>query len=394
MKNTPQISFDDTSVAFSSKSDKELKKMYYLFASMNSNLLVDVGTYFIKLALKLNLPVKGAIKKTIFEHFCGGETIEECEGTIQELARFNIGTILDYSVEGEKTEKGFDKTTAEIIRTIERAKGNSNIPFCVFKVTGIASAKLLEKKQKGDTLSEEEVSEFERAKKRVEKICRKAHENDVRIFVDGEESWMQDTIDEMVYEIMGKYNKGKPIIYNTFQMYRKDMISKLRNAFHYAVTYNYFLGVKLVRGAYMEKERERAAEEGYDDPIQPSKEATDVDYNKALLFSMDNKQRIALCSGSHNDYSNYYLTLLMEKHGLRNDDQRVYFAQLYGMSDNISYNLANAGYNVTKYVPYGPIGSVMPYLFRRAEENTSIAGQSSREFLMIKKELERRKGKK
>lgn len=394
MENEQQISFDDTSVAFTSKSDKELKKMYFLFSSMNYNLLVNVGTYFIKMALKLGLPVKGAIKKTIFGQFCGGETIEECEPTIQELAQFNIGTILDYSVEGEKTESGFEKTTAEILRTIEKAKGNPSIPFCVFKVTGLASSKLLEKKQQGITFTDPEAKEFEKIKNRIERICKKAHDDDVRIFVDGEESWLQDTIDELVYEMMAKYNLEKPIIYNTYQMYRNDMLSKLRNAFHYAVTHNYYLGVKLVRGAYMEKERERAEEEGYEDPIQVSKEATDVDYNKALLFSMDNKQRIALCSGSHNEYSNYYLTLLMDKHGMKNEDERVYFAQLYGMSDNISFNLAHAGFNVAKYVPYGPIESVMPYLFRRAEENTSIAGQSSREFMMVKNELKRRRAEK
>lgn len=386
-----QVSFEDTSIAFSSKDDKELKKMYLLFASMNNNILANLGTNFMKTAIKLNLPVKQLIKKSIFRHFCGGETIEDSQSTIEELAKFNIGTILDYSVEGEKTEEGFEKTAAEIINTINKAKTTASIPFTVFKVSGLASAGLLEKIQKKIELQPSEVLAFEKAKERVEKICRTAHEYKVRIFIDGEESWIQDVIDELAYKMMEKYNLKTAIVFNTYQMYRKDMMGKLKNAFHYAVAGNYFLGVKLVRGAYMEKERERAEEEGYEDPIQGAKDATDQDYDKALKFCIDNKQRIHLCSGSHNEYSNYYLTILMEKHGMRNNDERVWFAQLYGMSDNISYNLANAGYNVAKYVPYGPVEAVMPYLFRRAEENTSISGQSSREFRLIKNEIKRRK---
>ncbi len=390
MDDNNSVAFDDTAVAFAAKSDKELRKMYLLFAGMNNNFLVSAGTAALKLGLKLNLPIKGLIRKTIFEHFCGGESIEDSEQTIKALAKYNIGTILDYSVEGEKAEAGFDKTAAEIIKTIEKAKDSATIPFSVFKVTGLASGAILAKAQKG-ILNAGEKGEYERIVERIDRICKKAHENKVRIFVDGEESWMQDAIDEIVYSMMRKYNGEAPIVYNTYQMYRKDMLAKLKTAFQYAATYNYYLGAKLVRGAYMEKERERAEEEGYEDPIQPSKAATDEDYNRALKFCLDNKQRVALCSGSHNEYSNYYLTVLMDKHGLQNNDDRVYFAQLYGMSDNISFNLAKAGYNVAKYVPYGPIEAVMPYLFRRAEENTSIAGQSSREFLLIKKELQRRK---
>lgn len=390
MDTINSVSFDDTAVAFSSKSDRELKKMYLLFASMNSNFVASLGTAALKVGLKLNFPIKGLIKKTVFEHFCGGESIEDSEKTIQELAAYNIGTILDYSVEGEKVEAGFEKTAQEIIKTIEKAQNSPNIPFSVFKVTGLASGEILEKAQKG-VLNNEDELRYNKVVERIDTICKRAFECKVRIFIDGEESWMQDAIDEIVYSMMRKYNNEEPIVYNTYQMYRKDMLGKLKTAFQYAATYNYFLGAKLVRGAYMEKERERAEEEGYEDPIQPNKAASDEDYNRALKFCLDNKQRVALCSGSHNEYSNYYLTVLMDKHGLRNNDQRIYFAQLYGMSDNISYNLAKAGYNVAKYVPYGPVEAVMPYLFRRAEENTSIAGQSSREFLLIKKELQRRK---
>lgn len=390
MSPTNPISFDDTAVAFSSKSDKELKKMYLLFASMNNNLLTSFGTSALKFGLKLNLPIKGLIKKTVFEHFCGGESIKDSEKTIQELAAYNIGTILDYSVEGENSEEGFEKTASEIIKTIEKAKNSPSIPFCVFKMTGVASWSILEKAQEKTLLKEESI-EYDKAIERINTICKKAFDCKVRIFIDGEESWMQDTIDEIGYSMMRKYNTDAPIVYNTYQMYRKDMLGKLKEAFQYSATYNYYLGAKLVRGAYMEKERERAEEQGYEDPIQPNKEATDEDYNRALKFCMDNKQRIAVCSGSHNEYSNYYLTVLMEKHSLKNNDSRIHFAQLYGMSDNISFNLAKVGYNVAKYVPYGPVTAVMPYLFRRAEENTSIAGQSSREFLLIKKELQRRK---
>lgn len=386
-----QISFEDTSIAFSAKSDKELRKMYLLFAGMNNNILANLGTFLMKTAINLKMPVKGLIKNTIFQHFCGGETIEDSQATVDELAKYNIGTILDYSVEGEKTEKGFDDTRDEILNTILKAKATPSIPFCVFKVTGVAPASLLEKVQKKQMLSSDEEKIYEKAKLRIDKICKAAYENNVSIFVDGEESWIQEEIDRLVYEMMNKYNHSQVIIYNTYQMYRKDMLNNLKAAFQYAATGSYLLGVKLVRGAYMEKERAKAEEEGYEDPIHPDKQTTDDHYDLALRYCINNKQRVFLCSGSHNEYSNYYLTVLMEKHGLKNNDQRVWFAQLYGMSDNISFNLAYAGYNVAKYVPYGPIEAVLPYLIRRAAENTSISGQSSREFNLIKKELKRRK---
>jgi proline dehydrogenase len=385
------VSFDDTAIAFESKSDLELKKMHLLFAAMNSNMLVNTGTFFMKAALKFRLPVKSPIKYTLFNHFCGGETIADCESAIQDLARYHIKTILDYSVEGEKTEEGFDATAKEIIATIERAKGDPNIPFSVFKVTGLASADILEKIQNRSPMTDPEIAGYERAKRRVDAICKKAYENKVRVFVDGEESWIQDTIDQLAYAMMEKYNKEEPIVYNTYQMYRKASLENLKKAFHYAAMNNYYLGAKLVRGAYMEKERDAARKRGLPDPIQPDKESTDRDFDTALVFCMNEKQRIALCAGSHNEQSNYYLTVLMEKHGIAPQDPRVYFAQLYGMSDHISYNLAKAGYNVAKYVPYGPLEAVMPYLFRRAEENTSISGQSSREFKLIQAELRRRK---
>jgi len=393
--SVPKISFDDTATAFASKTDAQLRKMYLLFWAMNSNFLVKYGTAFLKFAFKIRFPfVKNIVKNTVFEHFCGGETIEECEKTIQELAKYHIGAILDYSVEGEKNEKSFDETTEEILHTIEKADHNPNIPFSVFKVTGIARFALLEKIQAKQTLNQAEQAEWQRVEARFDKICKKAYQLDVNLLVDGEETWIQDVIDSLTYKAMERYNKQRAVIYNTYQLYRADMLGNLRKAFAEAQEKGYFLGAKLVRGAYMEKESLRAKNLGYPDPIQPSKEACDRDFNEALVFCIDNIDKIGLCAGTHNEYSNQLLTELMHNKQIAPNDQRIHFAQLFGMSDQISYALAKAGYNVVKYVPYGPVEAVMPYLFRRAAENTSIAGQSSREFNLIKAERKRRKNKK
>ena len=391
MINNTNITFDDTSVAFSSKSDKELQRSYTLFAVMDKNLIVKLGTIFVNAALNLKLPVKKLIRNNLFDHFCGGESITDSEKTVQELAEYKIGTILDYAVEGENTEEAFDHTAEEIIRTIHRAKGDPNIPFCVFKPTGMASIDLLEKIQLGHQLTEEEKKSYENIKKRWDKVCRESFINDVKIFIDSEDSYIQDPIDEMAYSLMEKYNKEKTIVWNTYQMYRVGMLEKLEKALARAKKQDYFFGTKLVRGAYMEKERERAEEKEYPDPIQPNKQSTDQSYDNALKFCIENADIISVCSGSHNENSNHYLAELMRLNNMKNNDPRAYFAQLYGMSDHISFNLAKAGYNVVKYVPYGPVASVLPYLMRRAEENTSIAGQSSREFSLIKKEIRRRK---
>ena len=385
------ISFDDTSVAFEAKSTKALKKANFLFSVVNNPTISSLATGSVKLGMALYLPIKPIIKHTIFEHFCGGENIAESEKTIKELGEYGIGTILDYSVEGEDDEDSFDLTRDEIIKTIHVAKSSKDIPFSVFKVTGLAHSDLLVKIQNEELLSPQEEAEFERVKERVNTICQTAYDNSVPILIDAEETWLQNPIDEMVYAMMKKYNTEKCIVYNTIQMYRTGTLEAIKKAFHYAAMDNYYLGLKLVRGAYMEKERERAKEMGYESPIQPNKEATDENFNKGLAFCIDNLQRVSLVCGSHNEYSNYYLALLMEKHNVRNNDPRVFFAQLYGMSDNISFNLAKANYNVAKYVPYGPVKAVIPYLLRRATENTSVAGQSSRELGLIRKELKRRK---
>ena len=385
------VSFDNTEVAFSYKSDQDLRKSYWVFMSINTPWLTDIGTKLVKFALKIKLPIQGILKKTIFEQFCGGETIASCQPTIAQLGRHGVQTILDYSVEGEKSEAGFDEAMQEILRTIEASRQSDHLPFSVFKVSGIADTDLLAKIQAHKSLTVTEQAAYDRARQRINRLCKAAAEADSRILIDGEESWIQDVIDDLADEMMQTYNQERAVVYNTYQMYRHEMLATLKKAFQRAVTYGYFLGAKLVRGAYMEKERERAEEQGYPDPIQPNKQATDDDYNKALLYCINNKQRIFMVSGSHNEYSNQYLTLLMEKHSMHPNDPRVYFAQLYGMSDNISFNLAAAGYNVAKYLPYGPVRLVMPYLFRRAEENTSVAGQSNRELRMVKQELRRRK---
>lgn len=391
MEIEPVVSFEDTMTAFSYKSDRALNKANFIFTLVNNPLVSAIATGAVRVALALRLPVKGLIRSTVFEHFCGGETIEESKDTIGKLASFHIGTILDYSVEGGKTDAGFDRTTDEVLRTVDLANGNKDLPFCVFKVTGVGDSSLLEKIQKGLVLTPGETQAYGQLKARVERICQRAADKGVRVLIDAEESWLQDPIDKLADEMMRKHNTARAVVFNTYQMYRADMTDNLRNDFHDAVTHNYFLGVKLVRGAYMEKEAERAEQLGYKNPIYTTKDATDHAFNRALLFCLDNKQRVSVVCGSHNEYSNKYLTVLMEKHSITPGDQRVWFAQLLGMSDHISFNLARAGYNVAKYVPYGPIEAVMPYLIRRAQENTSVAGQSSRELSLIRKERQRRK---
>jgi proline dehydrogenase len=388
-----KVSFDDTAVAFAAKSDAELLRMYTLFAAMNNNQLVKTGGTLVQRAFKWGLPVKFLVKPTIFRHFCGGENLLECNEAIQKLGEANIGTILDYSVEGENNENSFDRTAKEILATIEKAHGSKNIPFSVFKVTGIADSAILEKIQAKEELTPTEEKAFARAYARMDTICQRAHQHKVALFVDAEESWFQETIDNLTYEMMAKYNRESAIIYNTYQLYRHDRLDVLKRDYQNAVEDNYYLGAKLVRGAYMEKEARRATEKGYENPINPTKEASDQLFNDALTFCIEHLDRIAICAGTHNEDSSYLLMDLMAQHNIPPSDKRVYFAQLYGMSDNLSYNLAHGGYNVAKYVPYGPVEAVIPYLLRRAEENTAIAGQSSREFNLIKKERERRKKK-
>lgn len=386
------ISFENTENAFKSKSDGDLNRAYWLFKIIGNPKIVQFGKKATNFALKVNLPINGIVKKTIFSQFCGGETINECDQTIQNLGSYNIGTILDYSVEGKTTEQDFENTCFEIIDTLHKAKGNPYIPFGVFKLTGIARFDLLAKVNDPEAvLSDSEKQEYLRVVNRVDKICKIAHENKVPVFVDAEETWIQDTIDRVALAMMHKYNQEEAIVYNTIQMYRHDRLAYLTTCIEEARKSNIKYGIKLVRGAYMEKERERAAKMGYPSPIQPNKAASDRDYNLALEQILQNIDVLALCAGTHNEESSLYLSEILAKHGIAKNDKRVYFAQLLGMSDHISYNLSTADYQVAKYVPYGPIKEVMPYLLRRADENTSVAGQTSRELSLISKERQRRK---
>lgn len=385
-----KLSFEDTHIAFASKNNFELQKAYWIFAIMNQNWIVKLGTFFIKLFLFLHFPIKKLIKTTIFQQFCGGESIEDCENTIQGLHKVSIGTILDYSVEGEENEKSFQKTKNEILKTIEKAHQEHSIPFAVFKVTGIFSSEILERYQTGP-LDESDEQSFQLSKVYLREICQKAFDLQVKLFIDAEESWIQNSIDLLTFEMMENFNKNEVIIYNTFQMYRVDMLGNLTKAIKSAQDLNYYLGVKLVRGAYLEKERQRSHEENYSEPLHKSKNETDRDFNAAVDLCLNHLDSVYFCVGTHNEESCVLLCDKMDQMGLPTNHQHIHFAQLLGMSDNISYNLAHFGYNVAKYVPYGPVESVMPYLFRRAEENSSIAGQTSREYSLIKKEVNRRK---
>lgn len=386
------LSFNNTEIAFKHKTDKDLNRAHFLFSVIGSPILVKMGKGLTNFGLKAHLPIKGIIKRTIFRQFCGGETIEECTTTIDQLWKSRIGTILDYSIEGKTSDEDFEATTQEIIATIEKGRGNPGIPFAVFKITGICRFNVLEESNDStDGWSEQLTKDYNAMCERVERICKAAYNAKVPVFIDAEETWIQDTIDRVTHEMMERYNKEEAIVYNTVQIYRHDRLAFLKKHVAWAKENGLVYGVKLVRGAYMEKERARAASKGYPSPIQPNKDACDKDYNDALLFLVGELEHMALVAGSHNEYSSQYLTELLNEKGIANDDKRIYFAQLLGMSDHISYNLSDAGYNVAKYVPYGPVKEVMPYLLRRANENTSVKGQTGRELGLIRAERERRK---
>jgi proline dehydrogenase len=382
------ISFENTENAFKGKSSRDLQRSYLLFSLIGNPALVKTGAWLGPLSLKLGM--KPLIKSTIYKQFVGGETIEECAGTIRELARYRIGGILDYSVEGNESEQDFDNCLAETLETINTAKNNPDIPFCVFKVTGLARVQLLEKVSAGAQLSPPEESEWQRVRARVHRICQSAFESAQKIFIDAEESWIQEAIDRLANEAMSACNRNEAIVYNTYQLYRHDRLAYLQESIRQAKTAGYHIGAKLVRGAYMEKERARAAKLGYASPIQPRKPETDHDFNEAVKICIKNIDVTSVCAGTHNEESSLLLVSLMKENGIDPADKRIYFSQLYGMSDHISYNLSLNGYNVAKYVPYGPVKEVLPYLIRRAQENTSVKGQTGRELALIKKERKRR----
>jgi proline dehydrogenase len=385
------LSFENTEIAFRHSSNSDLKRAYWLFRVINVNFLVKLGPPITNFAIKIGLPVKGLIKATIFKHFCGGETIAECDKTIKNLYAGGVGTILDYSIEGEDEELVFDNTRDEIIRTIERAAVDKAVPITVFKITGVGRFSLLEKLDEKAQLSIMEQEEWEKVQARVMAICQKAHATGIPVMIDAEESWIQETIDMLALDMMHLYNAEKAIVYNTYQLYRHDKLASIKNDHAIAVKGEFILGAKLVRGAYMEKERKRAEEKGYPSPIQPDKQSADKDYDAALDFCTDHIDTLAFVAGTHNEESCRVLAELLNKKNIDHKNPHVYFSQLLGMSDNLSFNLAHAQYNVAKYVPYGPIKAVLPYLFRRAQENTAIAGQMSRELSLIVKELKRRK---
>ncbi len=385
------INFDDTKAVFAHKSKRELRKSYYLFSILQHSLLVKIGSLLLKISFFLRLPIKKLIKMTIFNQFCGGENIKDCTKKINKLSEFRIGTILDYSVEGKEEKSDFEKTKEEIIQTILYSANNKNIPFTVFKITGLGKSSLIKKANSNlADLSKNENLELNLVFKRVDQICKTAFMNKVSVFIDAEDSWYQDYIDSLAELMIFKYNNESTIVYNTIQLYRHDRFHYMKGLISRCSTNNKFLGLKLVRGAYMEKERERAAKKNYKDPIQKDKESTDYDFSLAVEYCLKKIDFVSLCIGTHNEKSVLHLINLMTDYSLRKNDSRIYFAQLLGMSDHISYNLSKQGYNVAKYVPYGPIYEVIPYLIRRAEENTSVSGQTGRELSLIRKEIKYR----
>ena len=386
----PLPDLSDTRIAFAGHSDASLTRAHWLFRIIGSPFLTRTGTVLTRIGLGLHLPIKGLIKSTIFRQFVGGETITETLHTAARLATRGVGTILDYSVEGVDDDAAFDAAMTEVLRTITTAAAHPHIPFAVFKPTGLARMDILERVSEGAVLSAEERRTWDRAMARVLRLCEAAHAAGVPLLVDAEYSWVQPAIDALATEMMQRFNRERAIVFNTIQLYRHDRLAFLQQCIDAAQRAGYHLGVKLVRGAYMEKERERAAAKGYRDPIQPDKAATDRDYDAALRLCVEHIDRVAMMAGTHNEASTLLLARLMAERGLAKDDDRVWFAQLLGMSDNISFNMAAAGYNVAKYVPYGPVREVMPYLFRRAEENTSARGQTGRELGLIIAERRRR----
>jgi proline dehydrogenase len=406
MDPKPTISFDNTQNAFEYKTDKELKKARFLFKSMGHQGLVKLGTSLTPWAIKTGLPVKGLIRNTIFEQFVGGETLQETARVAKKLGQYGVDVILDYGVEGGHSEDAFDHATDEFIRVIDYASTQRNIPYISVKVTGIARFALLEKLDRSvelnagslmkrfskalESLGEDEMIEWQKIQQRLTRICEDAREKKVGVYIDAEQSWIQDPIDVMTILMMEKFNRGRVVVYNTLQMYRHDRMQFLQDCYEAAVQRNFILGTKLVRGAYMEKERKRAEQMNYSSPIQPDKESTDKDFNLAIQFCIDHLDRTSLEVASHNEYSNLFTTQLLQQKGMPLNHPFVHFSQLYGMSDNITFNLAKVGCHVSKYLPFGPIKDVIPYLMRRAQENSSVKGQTGRELALIKKEIQRR----
>ncbi len=392
-----RLSFNNTEIAFAYKTDKELKAGRFLFGTMRYQWFSAVGVRLTPFLMKTGLPVHSIIRQTIFKQFVGGETLEETAAAAKRLDEYNVRVILDYGVEGKEGEENFDNAAQQFIRVITYAATQKNIPFISVKVTGIARFSLLQKLNDAPRLRsgihghEEEEAEWERVRNRMHKICEAAAEKNIGVLIDAEESWIQDPIDRLTIEMMEIFNKQKVIVYNTIQLYRHDRLWFLKLSHKIAGERGFMLGLKLVRGAYMEKERARAKEKNYPSPIQQDKSFTDGDFNSAITYCIENIDAIACIVATHNEYSNLHAAELLDNKGLQRNHPHVHFSQLYGMSDNITFNLANAGYSVSKYVPFGPIRDVIPYLMRRAQENTSIKGQTNRELLLLNRELKQRR---
>jgi len=383
--------FENTAIAFELKSDSQLERAYFLFKMIANEPLVKIGTAVTNFAIKAHLPVEGLIRATVFDHFCGGVNEKDCLPIIDRMYEKGVCSILDYSAEGKEVDSQFDLAMQKTLDVLDFVKERQALPFAVFKPTGFGRFKLYEKKGAGLPLDEKENGEWAVLVARFDRVCKKAHDLDVALLIDAEESWMQDAADELVLDMMRKYNKEKTIVFNTFQMYRWDRLDYLKKLYATAREEGFMVGAKLVRGAYMEKENDRAIEKGYRTPICGSKQETDQNFDETVLYIMDHLDRFNLFSGTHNEQSCLKLVTKMQEMGLEPNDPRVWFGQLFGMSDHISFNMAALGYNTVKYVPYGPVRDVMPYLIRRAEENTSVAGQTSRELALLQKERKRRK---
>ena len=382
--------FDNTEAAFALKSDSELERAYFLFKMISKQPLVRIGTAATRFALNANLPVEKLIRATVFDHFCGGVNEKDCLNVVDRMYEKNVHSVLDFSVEGKELENQFDEALERVLKIIEFAEDKDAMPFSVFKPTGFGRFEIWRKVTEKVTLTETEENEWQRIQQRFDRICTKASECNVALLIDAEESWMQTAADDLVTKMMEKYNVEKPVVYNTLQCYRWDRLEYMKNLHEYSLEKGFKLGVKIVRGAYMEKERARAEEKGYDSPICRDKGETDAHFNAVLVYILDNLSDISAFIGSHNEYSNYLAIELMQQKEIAVNDPRVWFGQLYGMSDHISFNLAAKGYNVAKYLPFGPVKDVMPYLIRRAEENTSVAGQTNRELTLLKEERKRR----
>ncbi len=387
------IDFSNYEIAFRNKTNAQLREAYLLFKVMNNSFMVKIGKNLVKFAFSIHFPIEGIIRKTIYKFFVGGRTIEDCSKTIDKLSERNVHSILDFAAEGEEEDELFDNVCNEVLKTIDYAKANDNTPFSVFKITGIARFDLLVKLSAKEELTKEETKEYQRVYNRVESVFKKGYELGVPVLVDAEETWIQPVLDDLFLEFMKRYNKEKAIVQNTYQMYCHKSINSLKAHHQIALENGVKFGLKIVRGAYMEKERARAKEMGYPSPIQPDKASTDRDYNAIIHYLVDNIDTIDFMVATHNEESTDLLARLIEEKNLPLNHPSIYFAQLYGMSDHITYNVAEKGYNVAKYVPYGAVKTMMPYLFRRAEENSSVKGQTSRELRLIESEIKRRKSK-